>query len=76
MQPAAVADAARAAAARRAYPVEFALEGTVAFASNGRAGCVSGSRTRRALSFLFEDGATRPLPLDEVVAAAAWRVER
>lgn len=54
---------------------ELTVDDTVAFAPNGRAGCVAGSRQQRSLHFLLDDGTRRPLTLDEVVAAAMRTIE-
>lgn len=54
------------------HPVDLAIEGTVAFARSGRrAGCVTGDRLRRKLRFTFDDGTSRPLDFEELVAATA-----
>jgi hypothetical protein len=53
------------------HTVDLALEDTVAFAPNGRAGCIAGSRRTRTLFVLFDDGTRIPVSLEEVVAAQA-----
>jgi hypothetical protein len=54
-----------------AQTVDLALEDTVTFAPNGRAGCIAGARPSRTLFVLFDDGARIPVSLEEVVAAQA-----
>lgn len=52
-------------------PLDFVLEGSVAFSRDGkRAGCVAGDRARRQLRFVFDDGTSRPLDFEELVAAS------
>ncbi len=54
------------------HPVDLAVEGTVAFSRDGRrVGCVTGERAKRRLRFTFDDGTSRPLDFEELVAAAA-----
>jgi hypothetical protein len=54
--------------------LDLVIEGTVAFSRDGRrAACVAGARARRQLRFVFDDGASRPLDFEELVAASALR---
>lgn len=54
--------------------VDLALEGSVAFSRSGRrVGCVTGDRQERRLRFTFDDGTSRPLDFEELVATSARR---
>lgn len=52
--------------------VDLAIDGSLAFSRSGhRVGFVSGDRQRRRLRFTFDDGTSRPLDFEELVAATA-----